>query len=404
MLKSFYKSPALRVAAAFAVGGASFSIGSLILARVLSAQDYGLVSLVIGIASVTTLVAALGIDFVVSRNGYLLGSYLRRMVLATSVVTGLATMVVAAILYGLPASLLLCLFVATAAGGISAVMAAHFQGQRRFAFSVPIMQASNLALIMAAALTALAGARTATFPSASLAAIALAIAIASWLLVARQTAGAEPLPKPHGLWAESIPLMTMNAASALFLQLERLVIPTALGINELALFGVLAALVGSPFRMIQGAAGVTLVPRLREASTIEARRQLLRREGALIVSVLLVGSALIWLIAPYVSRLLLAGRYELTNSLMLATIVSGALKVVSAFAIAAASTLAPARSLRLLSLGSWVCVGIAVLASFAASRWGLVGILYGISAGWLVRCAFAGWLSLPYLRHTPTAR
>jgi hypothetical protein len=152
--------------------------------------------------------------------------------------------------------------------------------------------------------------------------------------------------------------------------------------------------------MMQGAAGFTLVPRLREAATPNARRQLLRREGALISIVMLVGSVLIWLLAPYVSGVLLAGRYELSDSLMLATMVSGVLKVASAFAIATATTLAPAQRLRYLSLGSWACIGVGILAAFVAARWGLVGVLYGISAGWLVRCIMAAWIALPYLERT----
>ncbi len=398
MLKLLHKSPALGVAAAFGVGGASFSVGSLILARELSTQEYGLVSLVIGLASVATLVAPLGMDSVITRRGWLVGSHLRRIALAASLFTAVVTVTIGWTLYALPAFLLICLLVAAVAGGISQVAAAHFQAQRQFAPSVALMQASNWALVVAAILTALAGTRASAFPTATLAATSLAIAVVGWRVVMRRTEAAEPLAKPQELWAESIPLVTVTAASACFLQLERLVLPAAVGINALSLYGVLAALVGSPFRMIQGGTAVTLVPRLREAATIEARRQLLRREAVLLLVVMVAGSALIWLLAPPITHLILNGRYELSNALMLATIISGFLKVASAFAIATASTLAPARSLRLLSLGSWVCLGIGVAASFAASRWGLVGVLYGISFGWLVRCAIASWISLSSLQ------
>jgi len=156
--------------------------------------------------------------------------------------------------------------------------------------------------------------------------------------------------------------------------------------------------------MIQGAVAVTLVPRLRVAGDVAGRRRLLMREAGLMLIVMLAGSALIWLLAPALARLLLNGRYELSNPLMLATIISGVLKVVSALAIAAASTLAPARSLRWLSVGSWACIVIAVAAAVVAARWGLVGVLYGISFGWLVRCAVATAIALPHLRHPRAAR
>jgi O-antigen/teichoic acid export membrane protein len=400
MLRNLYKSPALRVAAAFGVGGASFSLGSLILARQLTAEQYGLVSLVVGITSFSTMMAPLGIDFAITRNGLMLGSFLRRVTLTASLLTGALAALVGALLYALGYPLLVCLLVATAAGGISQVTAAHFQSQRQFAVSVPVTQASNWALLIAAVATVIARADGAVFPSAVLAATTLAFAAAGWWLVARRTAAAEPVGHPPHLWGEALSLLTTNAASALFLQLERLVIPGTVGINELALFGVLAALVGSPFRMIQGAAAFTLVPRLREAATAEARRHLLVREAGLMLVVMLAGSAVIWLLAPPIARLMLRGRYELTAALMIATIVSGVLKVVSAFTVSVASTLGPARSLRVLGFSSWVCVGIGIGAAFALARFGLVGVLYGVSLGWLVRCLIAGWLSWRYLRRS----
>jgi len=404
MLRLLHESPALRVAAAFGVGGVSFAVGSLMLARQLSTQDYGLVSLVIGIVSVATVVAPLGVDSAITRHGWLVGSQLRRIALAASLFTAGVTAIIGWTLYALPAFLLICLLVAAAAGGISQVTAAHFQARRQFALSVALMQAPNWALGAAAILTALAGTTASAFPTATLAATGLAIAVVGWRLVTRRTKQAEPLARPQGLWTEAIPLVTVTAASACFLQLERLVIPAAVGINALSLYGVLAALVGSPFRMIQGGTAVTLVPRLREAATIQARWHLLRREAVLLLVVMVAGSALIWLLAPPIAHLILAGRYELSTPLLLATIVSGFLKVVSAFAIATASTLASARSLRLLSVGSWVCLGIGVAASFVASRWGLVGVLYGISFGWLVRCAMATGISLSALRHLTAGR
>ena len=47
MLRALFQSPSLRVAAAFGTGGAAFALGNLIFARVLSAQDYGTLSLFI---------------------------------------------------------------------------------------------------------------------------------------------------------------------------------------------------------------------------------------------------------------------------------------------------------------------------------------------------------------------
>jgi O-antigen/teichoic acid export membrane protein len=400
MIRGLYRSPALRVAAALGLGGASFSLGSLLLARELPTEQYGLISLIVSIAFFAIPIAPLGIDFVITRNGLMLGPFLRRVALATSLLAGVVVVLAGALLYAPGYKLLTCLLVATTAGGISQIAAAHFQSQRQFAASVALTQAPNWALLIAALASVVARSEGALFPAVVFVATTCAFACVGWWVVSRRTTGSEHRLQGSQMWSEAMALLATNAASSLFLQLERLVIPATVGLNELALYAVLAALVGSPFRMIQNAASVTLVPRLREASTSEARRHLLLREASLILVVIVVGSLLIWLLAPPVARLMLRGRYELSGALMIATIVSGVLKVVSAFAVAVASTLAPAKSLRLLGLSSWACVVIGIGAAFALAGFGMVGVLYGVTFGWVIRCLFAGWLSWRYLRRS----
>jgi O-antigen/teichoic acid export membrane protein len=398
MLKTFYKSPALRVAAAFAFGGASFTIGNLILARVLSAEEYGLVSLIVGLVSVATLVAPLGIDLVITRRGLRLGRYLRRAAFLSSLVVALLTAGIGAILYHLQAPLLVCVFIATVTLGIVQATAAHFQSQANFAISVPLFQAMNWALIPIGVITALVAASTAIVPSAILAVSGAIAAAIGWALVAQKSQNLEAPLRTTGLWSEAISLMTVTAASAVFLQLERLVIPPTVGIKDLAIFGVLAALVGSPFRVVQAAVGYSVIPALRAAHTVADRRQLLRRECLVVAAAMLLASLGIWIVAPRIAHWLLAGRYELTNSLMIATLISGVLKVLSAFGTAIVNALAPENGLRVMSIASWACIGLAIAASFAAAPWGLIGVLYAISVGWLARCIVAAWVSLPHLR------
>jgi O-antigen/teichoic acid export membrane protein len=310
----------------------------------------------------------------------------------------------AAAVYRLDSGLLACVLVATTAAGIAQVTAAHFQSQHRFAISVPLLQASNWALVPVGVITAIAGAGGALLPSALVALMGLLTAAAGWGLVMADRHLPARADLPPRLWREAVPLMAVHSASATFLQLERLVIAPTVGINDLAVFGVLAALVGSPFRMLQAAVGFTLIPRLRQAASSQARAQLLRREALVVVAVMAMGSVIIWLVAPFIAHALLGGRYDLSDALILATIVSGVLKVFSAFATAVASALASERDLTLLSIASWACIAIATLASFAAARWGLVGVLYAISAGWLLRSLAASWVALPHLRASTVPR
>ncbi len=401
MLKSFYKSTSLRVAAAFALGGAVFAVGNLILARVLPPREYGIVSLIIGIISAATLIAPLGIDLLVTRRGLPLGRHLRRAALCASAGTAFVTALVTAVAYDLPVILVLCVFTATAAAGVSQAVAAHFQSRREFKFSVPILQASTWLLAPIAGITVWLSASTAILPTLLVTAAALLTGMLSWAFVVRRNDDNGADPHMGGHWREAFALVAVTAASALFMQLERLVLPATLGMEDVALFGVLASLVASPFRIIQGAIAYTVVPRLRDATSVTQRRQLLRHESGLVTVVLLAGSAVIWFAAAPVGHWLLAGRYDLSKPLITATLISGVLKVISAFGTSIVSALASEAGVRLLSIGSWVCVAVGTAASFPGAHWGLTGVIYAVSLGWLLRCALAAGIALPHLREAP---
>jgi hypothetical protein len=279
-----------------------------------------------------------------------------------------------------------------------------------------MVQLSNWALLVAALLIALLDLQTAVETSAL---FALAIALGgvfAWGVVARiEAAGdtaakssqgsAEPPPPVHGLslpshvlMAEALSLVTIHVANSMFLQLERLLLAPVAGVQALALFGVIAALVASPFRMLQMAVLFTLIPNLRRAEGVPERRRLLRREILLITVVIGAGSIVIWYLAPPLAHWFLSGRYDLGPALMCAALVSGVLKLCSAFATGTVIALAEESGLRTLSIVSWVSIGLSVVASLLAAPWGLVGVLYAISTGWLVRSLVAAWMAIPYLR------
>jgi O-antigen/teichoic acid export membrane protein len=398
MLRAIYRSPSIRAAVAFGFGGATFTIGNLILARVLSSAEFGLLSLFIGVISVAGPSAPMGMNHVLARRGLPLGAGLRRTALVTCLLIGLATALVCATLYHLSMPLLVSVLIATVAMGLAQSVTAHFQSQRQFGLSIPFTQVSNWVLAPIGVLAWVCSITTATLPAII---IALATAIAAavgWFMVARGTTDGKPQPAPPGLWGEAISLMSINVAGSLLLQLERLVIPMTIGIENLALFGVAASLVGSPFRMLQTAINFTVVPRLRVASASSERRQLLRREFLLIAVVMGPASVVLWLLAPPLAHWFLGGRYDLSNAVIGAMIISGFLKVLSAFGTAVVSALAPDRGLWLLSTASWTCIALSVCLAFAFRPWGLTGAIYAVSAGWLVNTIIAFWISLPHLR------
>ena len=397
MLRAILNSPSLRTALALGLGGLAFTLANLVFARELPPSEYGLFSLFIGILSVAMLAAPLGLDLVVARRGLLLGPHLRRSAFVTSAVTGILTALLATLAYSLPVSLFIALAIATTTAGACQAGVAHFQGQRQFALAAWLLQIPNIALLPIALLTLWLGLTTASTLSLLLAVASVIGLVGTWYLVARTANLAQGTLRTATLWREALSLVTITMASAIFMQLERLVLPPTVGVQELALFGVVAALVGSPFRMIQAAVLFTLIPGLRAARGVSERRKLLAREVLIVGVTLACGAGVVWWVAPPIAHWFLGGRYDLGEALMCAAIVSGLLKVCSAFATSVVVALGDDRDLRHTSVSAWVSIAIACAGASLTARWGLTGVLYGISTGWLLRTLTAAWLAVPHL-------
>jgi O-antigen/teichoic acid export membrane protein len=396
--RALLRSPSLRAALALGCGGIAFTLSNLLFARELSSGEYGLLLLFIGILSVAMLGAPLGLDQILARRGLPFGPYLRRWALVACVLTGVLTAIVAALVYGLSADMLIALGVATAATGACLAAVAHFQGQRQFGIAAWLLQIMpNMALAPVALLAMIPSFRSASRLSGVLAAAGVICFAGAWcLVVSRQPSAANP-PRLTALWREALSLVGITMASAVFLQLERLVLVPTVGVHDLALYGVVASLVGSPFRMIQSAVLFTLIPEMRAAQGVRTRRRLLAREIAIVSAALVCGAVVLWLIAPPIAHWFLGGRYDLSSALMLAAIVSGLLKVCSAFATSIVVALGDERDLRHTGLSAGSSVVLACVGAFLAAPWGLTGVLYGISAGWLVRTLAAIWVAVPHL-------
>lgn len=397
MLRALYRSPAVRSAATFGIGGVAFALANLVFARSIPALDFGLLSLMIGVVAVAGPIGPLGLDYVLVRRGLALHQVLRRLTLVTSLLVGLLTLAVSALLYHLGLPLLLAILVATVSASVSQLVSAHYQSQRQFGISGVFLQGMNWSLLVIVIIAWGFGITAAAPLAALIAGSGLVLAVVGWSIVARMQRD-EPAPSMQGLWREAIALMLINVTGSALLQLERLILPVAVGIEDLALFGVAAALVGSPFRMLQMAATFTIVPRMRDAATIPDRRRLLRQEFALFCVIMGPAAISLWFLAPPLAHWFLHGKYDLGGSLVLAMILSGLLKVLGAFATSVVSALAPEAGLRLLGMLSWGCILLACAAAFGLRQWGLVGVIYAASLGWVARIAAAFWISAPYLR------
>ncbi|MBW4052892.1 MAG: oligosaccharide flippase family protein [Proteobacteria bacterium] len=396
--QALFRSPSLRTAAVMGLGGVGFSVGSLLLARVLPTREYGLVALVLGIIAVAGLTAPLGLDQVAARRGFRLDAGWRRAALIACGLTALGAAAVAALVYHLSISLAVSVGLITLTVGVAQSAGGHFQGRQRLRTAVWVVQLFNGSLTLAALIALALGLTTASAVCALIAAIGLLAAAALWQLVRRSQGAGERQPTAWDLRREAMPLLAVQTGNAAFLQLERLLIGPIVGLHDLAVYSVLAAFVSSPFRLLQSAVQFTLIPTLRREGDARARRAKLAREAGLVLIIVTAGSVAIWLLAPPLARWLVAGRYRLSHELMAATLICGFLKVVSGFLTAVVVSCGEERRLRLLSLICWGSIGVSVAGAFAGGAWGLVGVLYGIAAGWLLRCLLAAWLALPHLR------
>lgn len=380
----------------FGLGGVGYALGNLLLARALPPAQFGVFTLFVALVQIGASLAPIGLEGQVNRRPGRTISPARPLL--TAVVVATATAIVAWALYRMDTALVIALLVSITAGGASHVASAVFQSRLRFGLALSLSQGLAVALLAMGVVAVIAGGAEPEVLAALVALYYVMSATVGWGIIAR-----EPAPGATGEHSllEGLSLLGITAAALLLMQLERLLIPRLLTLEDLATFAVVATLAGSPFRMLQMGAGYTLLPRLSAASTPEERQQLVRREA---VAVMLIGTAaalVILFAAPWIARWLLAGKYHLSTALMIAALMSGAVKLVDGFATTMVWALASPRQLAFLNWVSWTCAGVGVLAAWLGARWGLIGLMYGVTFGWVCRGAVAGALAAKLLRGVP---
>lgn len=392
-----WRSPTLRSATVMGASGAGFAGANLILARRLPETEYALFTLFLALVNLGYALAPVGIDsFVVRRPVEFGPRFLRKVATVTTLVGGLFG-AIGYLGYDLSATVAALLALATAAGGIMAVAAARLQGELRFGLSLSIAQSPNLVLIAAALLVVAVGGQQASLAVAVSTAGFVLAAWYGWAILLRER-HAKPERTCRIAWGECTAFAGVNASGLLLVQLDRLLIPHVRPIEDLATFGVLAAIVGSLFRVLQQGVGYSLLPRLRAATGVTEQRRLLAHEAKLVGGIVLLGSAFIWVITPPVERYLLAGKYHLAPALIAAGIVAGVTKILNAFSKASVSALATQRELAMVNYYGWAGVAVALVAGLAAGTWGLAGVIYGVALGWLLRSMAAFYVTFRHLR------
>jgi O-antigen/teichoic acid export membrane protein len=401
-VRRLWRSATLRSAAVLGLSGLGFAVANLVLARALPTEEYAVLTLVLALVNVGYPLAAGGVDGVVNRRRLEAGPRLLRRLMQASVPVALVFTTIGLAGYDTPLPVAVVILLCTIAGGAVQVAAAQFQSEQRFGISLALNQSPNLILLLAAGWVLAAGSRRAEAALAVWTAGFLTAAFVGWSLLF-----GERHAKPHRSvefpWSEAFSIAGLMAAGLLLIQLERLLLPHLLPLEDLATYGVLAAIAGSLFRVLQMGVGYSLLPRLRAAPDAIERRRLLFKEARLVVAVAALGSLVIWLATPRIEDWFLGGKYHLSGALVLAAVVTGFAKVLNGFAQSAVSALAEPRELHLVSVLGWVSVGVAMLGAVAGARWGLPGVIYGVGLGWVMRALVGTVLTARHLRLPATA-
>ena len=402
-MRTLWRSTTLRSAAVLGISGVGFAVANLVLARALPTEEYAVLTLVVALVNVGYPMAAAGVDGMVNRRRLEAGPRLLRRLMQASIPVALAFAAIGLAGYETSAPVSLMILLCVVAGSAVQVAGAQFQSEQRFGISLALNQSPNLTLLLVAGWVLVAGSHRAEMPLAVWTAGFLIAASVGWSLLFR-----ERHAKPHHSvdfpWSEALSIAGLSAAGLLLIQIERLMLPHLLPLEELATYGVLAAIAGSLFRVLQMGVGYSLLPRLRAAPGVIERRRLLFKEFRLVVAVAAMGSLVIWVATPRIEDWFLGGKYHLPGALVLAAVVTGFAKVLNGFAQSAVSALAEPRELHLVSVLGWVSVGVAMLGAVAGARWGLPGVIYGVGLGWVMRALVGMVLSARHLRLPATAQ
>ena len=399
-MNRLWRSPTLRSVVVYGASGAGFAGANLILARALPTAEYAVFTLVLALINLGYPTGPAGLDSLVTRRGLPAGPLLLRRVLAAATIVALGFVAIGLLIYHLTPILLLFVFVSSVTGAAMAAAGARFQSEQRFGLSLSLTQSPNFVLLLAALVVVVTRSNSAHV-ALLIATLGYAgAAVLSWGMLALEP-GFGRERKDELVWSEALSLAGMDASGLLLIQLDRLLIARLLSLGELATYGVLAAIVGSLFRVLQLGVGYTLIPRLRVASSVSERRSLIRREVRLVTALVAGGSLAIWLVTPLVERWLLGGKYHLTTPLMIAAIASGVAKVLNAFSKALVTALSEPREVTTVNLFGWISVGVAIATAAVGARWGLPGVIYGVGIGWLLRAVVGIGISARRLR-SPT--
>jgi hypothetical protein len=395
-LHKTFKGPTLLAAAVYALSGGGFLVTTLVMARTLDIEAFAHATLIIAICNVAVAVAPSGIDGIVLRHDLRADMRLLQVAALTSMLTASVAAGIGLYVYRLGALSCLVIAAAVVTGGIGLAVKSSLQRDHLFQRGMMLSQSANVGLLVASGLMWIGFGRQPWFPT---------LLVAFWFAVIAWVAWRWAIRRPHTghaielrFWKDGANFVGVMLASGVMVQMERLLIPLVLATHDLALFAVVAAFVLAPYRMLEMGASSTLTARLRAATTVRERRQLMGREALALIPLAIAGGAALVALSPWLFPLMVGRKASVPFALIIAIVGSGIVRVVAALAHSAAGALCSGRELRLMNVNSWLAVGVGTIAGIFLSRFGLVGLVVGVTLGWAIRASLALTIAGRHLR------
>ena len=322
-----------------------------------------------------------------------MGRRLVTLVGGTALLAGITVAIAASLYYHLPAHIALLIFGMTVGSASNRVGAALFQGGQNLPAAMVLSQVHNYVLLFAAVLTMVPAIRNDVFVLSLVTVGYLTSAVLGWWLASRSlNIGRAEIDASMAL-KEGAAALGIGVAVEVLGQFERLAIPKVGSLEMLSTYAVLAAVAGSSFRMLQIGTSFSLLPRLRSAPSAAVARNVLWREATMTSLVAIAAAIVIAVVSPPLFNLVLRGKYSIPSSLIIAAIVVGLAKLWEGFSVAVVSACGSTAALAMFSAFAWICLLVAAVGTVIGSKFGLVGILYGVGIAWILLAAGGTYLA-----------
>jgi hypothetical protein len=381
------KSKTILSATIFGLSGLAFAAANIILARTQAVDDYAVFTLVIAIITMSAHFGLFGADGIVNRHEIRPDSRMLVRLFGTAAATAILASAVSAEFYDVGLLLAGILGIAVVCQSHILFAAAYLRSRHVFRASLLTVNCPSYIILIVAIGAALFGWQGVLMPVAVYTCLLVIASLWSVFHVANQHVTVTARYTYN--WREALAFISISGSAQVLVQLERLVTPKLLTLEDLATLGVVLAIVGPPFRLLQLALGYALLPKLRRARNATEKNALILQEIAIALSLLVPCWLLTWYLVPVLDVLFLGDKYSLSSELILAVIVAGTAKALSGIGTASVAGVGSARHLEYAGVISWIGVIVSIAGAYAGAAFGLAGVVYGVSLGWFLRIIVA---------------